>query len=40
VKEKGLLPLPFVIGREEAERIAVECGGGILAGSPPRFNAG
>jgi hypothetical protein len=40
VKEKGLLPLPFVIGREEAERIAVESGGRILAGSPPRFNAG
>ncbi|HSL92631.1 MAG TPA: hypothetical protein VK863_08270, partial [Candidatus Limnocylindrales bacterium] len=39
-KEKGLLPLPEVIGREEAERIAVESGGRILAGSPPRFNAG
>ena len=28
-KEKGLLPLPFVIGREEAERIAGENGGKI-----------
>jgi hypothetical protein len=27
--EKGLLPLPFVIGREEAERIAGENGGKI-----------
>jgi hypothetical protein len=34
--EKGLLSLPFVIGREEAERIAGEGGGRILAGpSPP-----
>lgn len=39
-REKGLLPLSFVIGREEAERIAIECGGRILTGSPPRSNAG
>ena len=40
VKEKGLLPLPFVIGREEAERIAGESGGRILRGQPPLFSAG
>lgn len=32
VKEKGLLPLPEVIGREEAERIARENGGIIRTG--------
>jgi len=36
VKEKGLLPLSEVVGREEAERIAGENGGRILAESPPR----
>jgi len=33
----GLLPLPEMIGREEAERIAAESGGTILTGSAPRF---
>ena len=33
--EKGLLPLPEVIGREEAERIAGESGGRLLTESPP-----
>jgi len=36
-EEKGLLPLPRVIGREEAERIVGEGGGRILAGSTPRY---
>ncbi|MGE5190544.1 MAG: saccharopine dehydrogenase NADP-binding domain-containing protein [Gemmatimonadota bacterium] len=30
--EKGLLPLPLVIGREEAERIAASCGARIVLG--------
>jgi len=31
-REKGLLPLPGLIGREDAERIANESGGKIIAG--------
>ena len=37
---KGLLPLPEVIGREEAERIAGEGGGRIVRGDQPGINAG
>ncbi len=31
-KEKGLLPLPGLVGREEAEKIAASCGGRIDVG--------
>lgn len=33
--EKGLVPLPEVIGREEAERISGDAGGRVRAGAPP-----
>ncbi len=32
--EKGLLPLPGLIGREEAEKIAASCGARIATGRP------